>query len=104
MLAGLIDGFNDAMQKAIEARDYDELRTLDAVCLRFMSDNLPPKDLDDAALLAVKDSLERLQKTYRVAVKTCMATRDAVQQELHAVGRGRRNTIQYLDVASNIGQ
>ena len=103
MLAQLIDGFNERMQRAIEARDYEELRTLDIACLRFMSQNLPPKQLDEAGLLAVKDSLERLQKTYRTAVTTCTAARDSVQEELQAAGRGRRNTIQYLDVARNLG-
>lgn len=104
MLARLIDGFNDRMQEAIDACDYEELRTLDAACVRFMSDNLPPSGLSDVALLEVKDSLERLQKTYRVAVALCTEARDAVQQELHAAGRGRRNAIQYLDVARNIGR
>jgi hypothetical protein len=103
MLARLIDGFSERMQKAVDAQDYEELRMLDSACLRFMSENLPPQQLDEAALLAVKDSLERLQSIYRVAVSNCIAARDAAQTELQSVGRARRNTIQYLDVARNIG-
>lgn len=103
MLTQVIDGFNERMQRAIEARDYEELHLLDAACLRYMSENLQPQQLDADVLTAVKDSLERLQKTYRAAVNSCTAARDDAQRELHAAGRGRRNAIQYLDVARNLG-
>lgn len=103
MLVQVIEGFNDKMQQAIQTRNYDELRLLDAACLRFMSENLPPSDLDNAALLAVNDSLDRLRTTYRMAVQACTAARDAAAQELQQAGRGRRNTHQYLDVARQLG-
>ncbi|HVK99963.1 MAG TPA: hypothetical protein VM553_09130 [Dongiaceae bacterium] len=102
MLVQVIDGFNERMQKATEAQDYEQLRLLDAACLRFMSNNLPPRAQDEAELRAVKDSLERLQLTYREAVKACLAAKNEAHQELHSVGRSRRNAIQYLDVARNI--
>lgn len=103
MLVQVIEGFNDKIQQALQAGNYDELRLLDAACLRFMSENLPPRDLDNAALLAVNDSLDRLRSTYRLAVQACTAARDAAAQELQQAGRGRRNTHQYLDVARQFG-
>lgn len=103
MLVQVLDGFNSRMQNAIDAQDYEELRLLDSACLRFMSENLPPRNLDDSGLQAVKDSLQRLHKTYRAAVTLCEAARDETRQQLQTAGRGRRNAIQYLSVAQNIG-
>ena len=103
MLVDVIDGFTARMLKAIEDNDFDELRSLDAACLRFLQEHLSPSELDEKELEQVMASLQRLKTTYVNAVANCTAARDQLRDSIQATGRGRRNAVQYLDVARNLG-
>lgn len=104
MLCQVIDGFSDRMQQAINVADYAELGVLDSACVRFLRDHLPPRDIRGDEWIQVQDSLERLQTVYRQAVQACEQAKEKTQQELHSAGRGRRNMIEYLSVARQLGR
>ncbi len=103
MLAMVIDGMNDRMKLAIAAGDFDMVRDLDAACIRFLQANLPPQNIDGEELPGVMESLARLQATYNEAKQCCIAARNELQQSLQSTGHNRRNTLQYLNVARNLG-
>lgn len=103
MLIQVLDGFNERLQKALSEKNYDEIRALDSACLRYMSDHLSPAEMDEGNKVKLKECLQRLQDTYRQAMQACVTVREEVEQELHTIGRSRNNTVQYLNVARNIG-
>lgn len=103
MLIQVLEGFNERMLQALNAGNYDEIRVLDSACLRYMSDHLSPTDMGEEDMLKLKECLERLQNTYRQAIQACQAVKEEVAQELHKIGKNRNSTVQYLNVARNMG-
>jgi len=103
MLAQLIDGLNSRLKQAMDSGDYDEVRTVDSACLRFLQENLPPTANDADELAAIMESLQRLRATYGEAVTVCVTARNELQDSLQTAGQGHRNTLRYLDVARNLG-
>lgn len=101
-LAQLIKGFEARLKQAAECHDYDEVQAIDAACLRFMQENLPPNTTDQAELADIMASLTDLHRTYGETVRQCVDARNQIQQELQTLGHNHRNTLQYLDIARNL--
>lgn len=103
MIAQLIDGLNQRLQQAVTDADYEQIAAIDAACLRYLQDNLPPQTTDETELADILKSLAELQATYDQAKQLCQQASSELQQQLQAAGHNHRNAQRYLDVARNLG-
>ncbi len=103
MLADKLAEYSDLIETALATADLEQVQDLTHSADLYLHKHLPLSDTNQVDIAELTAAMERLSSQFQAAMLLVEAARKDAHSQLQLLGKSKKNTNKYLDIARNFG-